>query len=156
MSAVAGKNIVNQTFNRVNDGAIKDKQELNNEQVINSLLDSILDLKKALNDRIASLEEVITNIEELTWFDPGKIDDDSKRKVNSVISIARGWSADLRKWCDFANKKLNPKVRPCEIDTLSHLLDDLDEVVNILENACFKYPKDEEFNSITKELSKLL
>lgn len=156
MQCSTAKAAINQTATTVRDASYKDKQELTHEQAVDLLLDSILEFKKFLREKIESVNTHIEKLEQITWFDVSMFDDETKRKVNDVISSTNDWFESLNKWYQRALVNINSRVQPSELEEFGSAIYDLKDANNDLEKAVFVYPNDEEMTAITEKFKNLV
>lgn len=154
MECSAEKAKITETSGLVRNASFKEKEGLTMQQKIDQLLDSILDLKKALSQKIEEIEEFIVSLQEMTWFEASIYDEDTRRTVNDLISSSRDWSETLKKRHAICMNKLKDTVLPTieELDEFKSAIEDLEEATNDLESIVFFHSNDDEFGEITSAL----
>lgn len=144
------------TAGKVREASFKEKLDLSDQEMIDLVLDKILEFKELLRGKINEIEDVIVQLEELTWCDEKALKNKVlKQTINDVISSARDWSTTLSKNYNRAKDAIADLTPIEEMEELKDSIDDLVDATNTLERAIFFYPMDETFSKITRELTDL-
>jgi hypothetical protein len=109
---VAESNIekINETFTQVKSISFNEKKNaLYSEEIVNTFLDKILELKRILDKKTQNITKLNTQLEELTWF--SDLDDECLMKVNEIISLCNDLHSSLLKFPSSKKALLRLKLR---------------------------------------------
>ena len=88
---------INDTFTQVKSISFNEKKNaLHSEEIVNTFLDKILELKRILDKKTQNITKLNTRLEELTWF--SDLDDECLMKVNEIISLCNDLHSSLLKF----------------------------------------------------------
>lgn len=152
MECLTYKPQIVETFENVRNFSFEEKKEaVLDEKKINSFLDRILDFKNTLVAKTDKIEDVIEEIEKITWFND--LEKDSLILINDLVSSIRSLYSSLhRQYVSF--KLLRAKgIAKEEIKGFKSAIDDLKDIANDLDSRFFFLPNNDEFEATTKELS---
>jgi len=156
MECLTEKAKINDTIGKVTAASFKEKEALIADHEVDNSLDTLLTFKSIIKQKIVDIEAHIKNLEEITWFNIDKFDEDTKKNMNVVVSSTNDWITSLKKHHAICVHTLSKdKIKVDGLDDLMHAIGDLEETNKDLENVIFCYPNDNGFKSITAELSKL-
>ena len=151
MECVTPKTQLIETFNEVREYSFKKKTQ---EEIVNNFLDRILDLQKNINEDSTFLEDICLRIEKLSWIDAEKIDEETKKVINDIISTIR----DIHRFLLMNYVYLNNNARQLaskELRRLKSALDDVKEYINDFESIHFKLPFHQKFQEANDKLQSL-
>ena len=135
---------------------IEKRQIKSEEEVINTFLDAIIDLKALLSTKTKLLNGLISRLEELTWYDfDEERDQEELLQINELIAVARDIRSTLIKQYvsyGFFKKKGIAKE---EIKTFKIALNDFKEAVSDVESVFFFLPNLPEFKETTAKIISL-
>lgn len=154
MQCSTEKAAINKAAMTVRDASYKAKQELTREQLVDELLDSILEVKQYLQSQIKLISKHTESLEEITWYDPSMFDEETKKKINDVISSSNDWAESLTKYY-LKWKDVSKKIVPSDLAEFYSAVLDLKDAAKDLETAVFDFPNDPEMEKV-KELIKNL
>jgi hypothetical protein len=146
------KEYIRGVFGEAQEVSFEAQREIQTEeQVINTFLDAINNLKGHLADKASKLESIIEKMEHLTWCE--KLDDEALSLLYQLIltskDIKRNFIIQYISFNHFRQSGIALK----EINDFKHAIDDFQETYSDLEDIYFKFPKDKEFLEVTEELS---
>lgn len=153
---LCGTNIekINSAFNVVSDASFQEKREhLSKQQVIDSFLDRVLDLKEKLITKSKKIEEIVVILESITWFD--NIDEEGLKLINEIISLSKDLHSTLIRFYVDLNYFVKKNIAKQEIKNLKVAINDLKEITQDLESVFFYLPQMPQFVESTKQLSLL-
>lgn len=153
---LCGTNIekINSAFNVINDASFQEKREhLSKQQVIDSFLDRVLDLKEKLTTKSKKIEEIVVMLESITWFD--NIDEEGLKLINEIISLSKDLHSTLIRFYVDLNYFVKKNIAKQEIKNLKVAINDLKEITQDLESVFFYLPQMPQFVESTKQLSLL-
>ena len=141
-----------ETFEKVRRLSFEEKKEaIYDEAKINSFLDKILEFKKAFEAKTIRLNELIGNIERLTWYND--VNSENLMKINDLISAIRDLHSSLQRQWVSLNVIRSKGIAKTETKNFKAAMDDLKDSASDLESRFFFLPKFPDFQETTKELS---
>lgn len=145
---------INNAFNVVSDASFQEKREhLSKQQVIDSFLDRILDLKEKLTTKSKKIEKIVVMLEGITWYN--NVDEEGLKLINEIISLSKDLHSTLIRFYVDLNYFIKKNVAKEEIKNLKIAIDDLKEITQDLESVFFYLPQMPQFVESTKQLSLL-
>lgn len=142
---------INDTFTQVKSISFKEKKNaLYSEEIVNTFLDKILELKRILDEKTQNITKLNTQLEELTWF--SDLDEERLMKVNEIISLCNDLHSSLLKFYGGLNTFIKKGIAKAEIKELKEAITDLKEITQDVESRFFFLPQMSVFTEITKEL----
>jgi hypothetical protein len=154
METLANKHKISETFEQVRRFSFEEKKESAFDEVrINKLLDTILEFKKAFNDKTNKISALVQEIEQITWYN--NPDNESLMSINDLISSIRDLHSSFFRQYICLNAILEKRIATAEIMKFKDSIDDLKDVASDLESRFFFLPKIENFQETSKELSLL-
>ena len=152
METLSIKSEILKTFTEVRNASFNEKRAaLMEEDGINNLLDSILDFKNILKKKTNSVQDIIENLEKLTWFND--LDEECYMKLNDLISLAKDLRGTLIRQYVNMNIIRVKGVAKEEIKEFKNTIDDLKVAYEDLESVFFFLPNMPDFQETTKRLS---
>lgn len=144
--------VIQKTFDTLSHISLKEKKKaLSENERNNEFLDKILDFKKVLNKRVNLLDNLIEQIETITWYND--FTDEDLIKISTIIDLAIILESLWKKEYAFINKEIKSKnIAKKEIIDFKNALDDFREINTDLSHIVFKLSKDSEFNNLTEML----
>lgn len=144
--------VIQKTFDTLSDISLKEKKKALSENERNNVfLDKILDFKKVLNKRVNLLDNLIEQIETITWYND--FTDEDLIKISTIIDLAIILEILWKKEYAIINKEIKSKnIAKKEIIDFKNALDDFREIYKDLSHIVFKLSKDSEFNNLTEML----
>ena len=143
---------INDTFIQVKSISFNEKKNaLHSEEIINTFLDRILELKRILDKKTQNITKLNTQLEELTWF--SDLDDECLMKVNEIISLCNDLHSSLLKFYIGLNPIIKKGIAKGEIKKLKEAIADLKEITQDVESRFFFLPQMPLFIKTTKELN---
>lgn len=144
--------VIQKTFDTLSDISLKEKKKaLSENERNNEFLDKILDFKKVLNKRVNLLDNLIEQIETITWYND--FTDEDLIKISTIIDLAIILEILWKKEYAIINKEIKSKnIAKKEIIDFKNALDDFREIYKDLSHIVFKLSKDSEFNNLTEML----
>lgn len=141
-----------ETFEKVRKLSFEEKKRaVYDEAKINSILDKILEFKKAFAEKTDQLNEIIGKIEHLTWYN--EVNSENLMKINDLISAIRDLHSSLQRQWVSLNVIRSKGIAKAEIKNFRAAMDDLKDSASDLESRFFFLPKLPDFLQTTKELS---
>lgn len=152
MATISDKSFIKRTFAEVREASFKEKSyPLTEEQLTNSFLDSILELKKILQDKTSEIFLINDMMEKLTWVND--VDEESLMLLNDLISVAKDFRSSLiRQYISLNDLRKQGLVKE-EIKEFKNGIDALKEAYEDLESVFFFLPKMPDFVETTRKLS---
>ena len=145
---------INNAFNVVSDALFQEKREhLSKQQVIDSFLDRILDLKEKLTTKSKKIEKIVVMLEGITWYN--NVDEEGLKLINEIISLSKDLHSTLIRFYVDLNYFIKENIAKEEIKNLKVAIDDLKEIIQDLESVFFYLPQMPQFVESTKQLSLL-
>ncbi len=152
MNCVSKYPQLSETYEKVRILSFEEKKAaVSDENKMNTLLDAILDLKKMISHKTEIIEELITELESITW-----IDESGKNElmlINDIVSSLKDFRSTLIRFYVSMNFIREKGIAKTEINQFKNAIDDLKEMTNDLESRFFILPSMPEFQETTKELS---
>ena len=143
---------INDTFSQVKSISFNEKKNaLHSEQIVNTFLDKILELKRILDKKTQNITKLNTQLEELTWF--SDLDDECLMKINEIISLCNDLHSSLLKYYVGLNPFIKKGIAKAEIKELKEVIADLKEITQDVESRFFFLPQSPLFTETTKELT---
>ena len=143
---------INNTFTQVKDISFYEKKNsLHSEEIVNTFLDKILELKRILDKKTQSITKLNIQLEELTWF--SDLDDECLMKINEIISLCNDLHSSLLKFYIGLNPFIKKGIVKTEIKALKESISDLKEMTQDVESRFFFLPQMLVFTEATKELT---
>lgn len=143
---------INDTFSQVKSISFNEKKNaLHSEQIVNTFLDKILELKRILDKKTQNITKLNTQLEELTWF--SDLDDECLMKINEIISLCNDLHSSLLKYYVGLNPFIKKGIAKAEIKELKDVIADLKEITQDVESRFFFLPQSPLFTETTKELT---
>ena len=143
---------INDTFSQVKSISFNEKKNaLHSEQIVNTFLDKILELKRILDKKTQNITKLNTQLEELTWF--SDLDDECLMKINEIISLCNDLHTSLLKYSVGLNPFIKKGIAKAEIKELKEVIADLKEITQDVESRFFFLPQSPLFTETTKELT---
>ena len=143
---------INDTFRQVKSISFNEKKNaLHSEQIVNTFLDKILELKRILDKKTQNITKLNTQLEELTWF--SDLDDECLMKINEIISLCNDLHSSLLKYYVGLNPFIKKGIAKAEIKELKDVIADLKEITQDVESRFFFLPQLPLFTETTKELT---
>lgn len=143
---------INDTFSQVKSISFNEKKNaLHSEQIVNTFLDKILELKRILDKKTQNITKLNTQLEELTWF--SDLDDEYLMKINEIISLCNDLHSSLLKYYVGLNPFIKKGIAKAEIKELKEVIADLKEITQDVESRFFFLPQSPLFTETTKELT---
>jgi hypothetical protein len=143
---------INDTFTQVKSISFNEKKNaLHSEEIVNTFLDKILELKRILDKKTQNITKLNTQLEELTWF--SDLDDECLMKVNEIISLCNDLHSSLLKFYIGLNPFIKKGIAKAEIKELKEAIADLKEITQDVESRFFFLPQMPIFTETTKELT---
>ncbi len=147
----ATKNKIVHTVEEVRKISFEEKMN-SSEEKMNILLDAILEFKSKLSEKTKKITELADTLEEITWFQIEKGDNDCLMLLNDLIAQAEDLHSSLIKnYVIFT--PLKKGVAKAEIKSYKSAIDDFKESYSDLESVFFYLPEIKDFKETTKELS---
>jgi hypothetical protein len=145
---------INNAFNVISDASFQEKREhLSKQQVIDSFLDRILDLKEKLTTKSKKIEKIVVMLEGITWYN--NVDEEGLKLINEIISLSKDLHSTLIRFYVDLNYFIKKNIAKEEIKNLKIAIDDLKEITQDLESVFFYLPQMPQFVESTKQLSLL-
>ena len=145
---------INNAFNVISDASFQEKREhLSKQQVIDSFLDRILDLKEKLTTKSKKIEKIVVMLEGITWYN--NVDEEGLKLINEIISLSKDLHSTLIRFYIDLNYFIKKNIAKEEIKNLKIAIDDLKEITQDLESVFFYLPQMPQFVESTKQLSLL-
>lgn len=145
---------INNAFNVISDASFQEKREhLSKQQVIDSFLDRILDLKEKLTTKSRKIEKIVVMLEGITWYN--NVDEEGLKLINEIISLSKDLHSTLIRFYIDLNYFIKKNIAKEEIKNLKIAIDDLKEITQDLESVFFYLPQMPQFVESTKQLSLL-
>lgn len=143
---------INDTFSQVKSISFNEKKNaLHSEQIVNTFLDKILELKRILDKKTQNITKLNTQLEELTWF--SDLDDEYLMKINEIISLCNDLHSSLLKYYVGLNPFIKKGIAKAEIKELKEVIADLKEITQDVESRFFFLPQSPLFTETTKEFT---
>ena len=143
---------INDTFSQVKSISFNEKKNaLHSEQIVNTFLDKILELKRILDKKTQNITKLNTQLEELTWF--SDLDDECLMKINEIISLCNDLHSSLLKYYVGLNPFIKKGIAKAEIKELKEVIADLKEITQDVESRFFFLPQSPLFTETTKEFT---
>ncbi len=143
---------ISEAFETVRKFSFDEKKEtLLDETKVNSFLDKILELQKMLSLKTQKINNLIENVERITWFD--NLDNTSLLLINDLISAIRDLRTTLQKQYIALALIRTKGIAKIEIKNFKSAIEDLSEMATDLESTFFHLPNIKEFKETTKQLS---
>jgi len=127
------------------------KSPLMDIERINSLLDSILNLKNLLNEKTEKINSFNEGIEVITWFND--LDEECYMLINDLISSIKDLHSSLIRQYVSMNSIREKGIAKDEIKAFKCSINDLKETFQDLESVFFFLPEMSDFKETTKQLS---
>lgn len=148
----ATKNKIVHTVEEVRKISFEEKMN-SSEEKMNILLDAILEFKSKLSEKTTKITELADTLEEITWFQIEKGDNDCLMLLNDLIAQAKDLHSSLiRNYVNFTPLR-KKGVAKAEIKSYKSAIDDFKESYSDLESVFFYLPEIKDFKETTKELS---
>lgn len=155
MARISDKTFIQRTFTEVREASFKEKSSpLTEEQMTNSFLDSILELKKLLKEKTSEVLLINEMMEKLTWVND--VDEESLMLLNDLISLAKDFRGSLIRQYISLNDLRKQGLAKDEIKEFKNGIDELKEAYEDLESVFFFLPKMPDFVETTRKLSLVL
>lgn len=152
MATISDKSFIKRTVTEVREASFKEKSSpLTEEQLTNSFLDSILELKKLLKEKTAEIFLINEMMEKLTWIN--EVDEESLMLLNDLISLAKDLRSSLIRQLISLNDLRKQGLAKEEIKEFKNGIDELKETYEDLESVFFFLPKMPDFVETTRKLS---
>ena len=152
MSVATLNKEIKSTSAEVREFSFRQKKELlSKQEIIDRFLDAIPSLKKILQERTDTLEEMVDKIDHLTTL--GKPSQSALIKINDLISLLRDWHSVLIREYVSLNSIRKLKIAKEEIKAYKSAIDDLKEGYEDLESIYFFLPSMPEFEETTTAIS---
>lgn len=128
------------------------EEKLNStEEKLNNFLDAILDFKIMLTEKTAKINELIENLESVTWLQIQN--EECLMLLNDLVAQAKDLHSSLiRNYVVFNSLKQKGIAKEC-IKEYKAAIDDFKESYSDIESVFFFLPEMPEFKETTKELS---
>ena len=123
------------------------------EEMMNEFLDNINLLKKLLIEQTDKINEVIHNIEQITWIDPKEIDEECLKDINDIISTLKDLHSSLIRQFVQLNPIRKKGIAKSECKAYKGAMDDIKDSYADLESVFFYLPEMPGFVETTKQLS---
>lgn len=151
MECLSHKHELEGVVSNVRVFSYNEKKNIIDERTINALLDQILELKNKLSEKTDQIDNLINDLEKLTWFND--LDEECLMLMNDLIAATKDLHSSLiRQYIqfDFLREK---GIAQAEIEKLKNSIDDLKELYSDLESVFFFLPEIPEFSETTKQIS---
>lgn len=152
MECLSYKSEIIETFSDVRSFSFQEKKApLLDEEMVNSLLDKILEIKSGLKEKTNRIDDVNKRIEKLTWFN--NLDEESLMLLNDLISSTKDLRTSLVRQYVSMNFYRKKGIAKEEIKDFKNSIDELKESYEDLESVFFFLPEMPEFLETTAKLS---
>jgi uncharacterized coiled-coil DUF342 family protein len=143
-------NVIDNTFNAVSLYAYE-KKALSEAEQLDRLFDAVNELRTVLVEHSDKLETLVQPIESITWF--SDLEKEELIKISTIITLVKDTVLREKKfWAEINKKFKNSGFCSDEIKRYKHIIDDLTEATNDLQEVIFEIPHDKEFQKLNKEL----
>jgi len=152
MESLSYKSEIADTFSNIRNFSYQEKKSTQlDSEMTNRFLDAILDLKNYLKEKTAKINDIVDEIEKLTWLN--NLDNESLMLLNDLIAIAKDLQTTLmRQYLSLKFFRTNSIAKE-EINDFKNAIEDLKESYEDLESAFFHLPEMPDFKQATKKLS---
>ena len=134
--------------------SIYEKQHTkSSEEITNTFLDAILDLKRMLKDKTQKLDHINDLLEGVSWYKD--LGPDDLILLNDLIAAAKDLRSTLIKQYINLNTLKNKGIAKHEISLFKQSIDDLRETYTDIESIFFYLPQNKEFQKAVKEIETL-
>ncbi|WP_297097521.1 hypothetical protein [uncultured Draconibacterium sp.] len=148
----ATRNKIVHTVEKVRKISFEEKIN-SSEEKMNAFLDAILDFKDKLSEKSTKITELADTLEEITWFEIEKEDNECLMLLNDLIAQAKDlYSSLIRNYVVF-NPLRQKGIAKEAIKNYKSAIDDFKESYSDLESVFFYLPEMKDFKETTKELS---
>lgn len=152
MESLSYKSEIIDTFSTIRSFSFQEKKTpLLDEEMVNSLLDKILEIKSGLKEKTNRIDDVNKRIEKLTWFN--NLDEESLMLLNDLISSTKDLRTSLVRQYVSMNFYRKKGIAKEEIKDFKNSIDELKESYEDLESVFFFLPEMPEFIETTAKLS---
>lgn len=127
------------------------KSPFMDERRINTLLDSINELKIALKEKTELLNSLIIRTEKITWFND--LDEECLMKINDLISIIKDVHSTLIRQYVSLTPFRSRGIAKTEIREFKHTIDEVRVLYQDLESVFFFLPEMPDFKETEHMLS---
>jgi hypothetical protein len=119
----------------------------------NKFLDNILELKRLLNKKVEKINEIVNDLQKITWVDSIANDEESLKIINDIISLLKDLHSTLVRQYVMLNGVRKRGIAKAESKNYKNAMDDIKESYIDLESVFFHLPEMPEFIDTTKQLS---
>lgn len=154
MDTISEQSAILETFSEVRRFSFQEKNSPSiNKEKLNTFLDSSIDLKLELKNKTSKIQNLVEDIEKITWFD--HISEENLILINDVISTTKDLHTSLlRQYLALKHSIKNDNTMN-EIQDFKNSIDELKESYEDLESVFFYLPELSDFKETTSKLSLL-